>query len=199
MKKMNLIGNGISQNPDYFEELIERVRIIRTSEMRTYDKVKELFKTCSDDYEDSPYETRIFYAKIQNKIHYAHTGKTATELIYYRADSSDGYMGLKCWENSPEGNIKKKDTIIAKNYLSEDELIQIRLFVDGLLGTIETISRNNNSKGMLMEDWVNLIDEYINLTNLNLLADYISPITRKIANDKAHNEYERYKNTQQNT
>lgn len=199
MKNIEFIGNGDVQNQKYFEELVERIKIIRTSEMRTYTKVRELFKTCSDDYEMQKNETRSFYSKIQNKIHYAHTEKVAAELIFYRADSNTQFMGLTSWKSSPEGEPNSKDIRIAKNYLTNDEIVQIRAFVDGLLGIVETITINNNSKGMLMNDWDIVIEEYIKLANLKTFPGYNSQITREMADKKALEEYKKYKAIKKNT
>lgn len=199
MNNINFRGNGDIREKDYFEELVERFRIIRTSEMRTYEKVRSIFKECSEDYDLSSWETSFFYAKVQNKILYAHTGKTALELKYDRVNSSHPNMGLNSWKNSPEGNITKADIGIAKNYLNENEIDQIRTFVEALLTTAETISQNNNSRAMLMEDWIIFIDDFIKLTNMEVLVEYNPSVTSEMVKEKLSREYIEYKSTEQNS
>ncbi len=116
------LKNGQYFGKDYFKELLERVRSIRTSERRIYQQITEIFAECSFDYDKNSQTTKEFYATVQNKFHYAITGKTAAEIIYCKADISKPYMGLQTWKNAPNGRILKSDTSIAKNYLSEEDI-----------------------------------------------------------------------------
>ena len=116
------LKNGRYFGKDYFKELLERVRSIRSSERRIYQQITDIFAECSIDYDSKSETTKEFYATVQNKFHYAIHGKTAAEIIYGNADSEEEFMGLKTWKNAPQGRVLKSDTNIAKNYLSEEEI-----------------------------------------------------------------------------
>ena len=118
-----MLKNGKPFGKDYFNELLERIREIRNSERRLYQKLGDIFEQCSADYSKNAEETNLFYKMVQNKLHFAITGKTAAEIIFDRADKSKNYMGLTTWKNSPDGKVLKSDVSIAKNYLAENEIM----------------------------------------------------------------------------
>ena len=126
----DMLKNGKKFGKDYFDELLERIRDIRTSERRAYQKIADIFETCSADYNKNSEETKTFYKIVQNKLHFAVTGKTAAEIIYNRADSEKPFMGLTTWKGSPDKKIMRSDTYIAKNYLSESEIKKLTLLVN---------------------------------------------------------------------
>ncbi len=129
-----MLKNGRSFGKDYFDELLEKIREIRASERRAYQKITDVFEQCSSDYQGKAEETQLFYQIIQNQLHFATTGKTAAEIIYARADSNKPFMGLTTWKNSPKGKILKSDVIIAKNYLNQQEVSKldrlVNMFID---------------------------------------------------------------------
>lgn len=124
------LNNGKPFGKDYFDELLERIREIRASERRTYQKITDVFEQCSYDYDKNSEITKNFYAFVQNKLHFAVTGKTAAELIYERADSEKPAMGLTTWKDAPNGKVLKRDIEIAKNYLNEKELSRLNRLVN---------------------------------------------------------------------
>ncbi len=124
------LNNGKPFGKDYFDELLERIREIRASERRTYQKITDVFEQCSYDYDKNSEITKNFYAFVQNKLHFAVTGKTAAELIYERADSEKTAMGLTTWKDAPNGKVLKRDIEIAKNYLNEKELSRLNRLVN---------------------------------------------------------------------
>lgn len=130
---------------DYFRELLERIRSIRTSERRIYQQITDIFAECSIDYSPQSPITKSFYATVQNKFHYAITGKTTAEIIYINANSQKDYMGLNSWKNSPDGRILKSDTRIAKNYLQEKEIRQLERSVTGYFDYIEGLIERENT------------------------------------------------------
>ena len=125
----DMLKNGKPFGKDYFDELLERIREIRASERRAYQKIADVFEQCSYDYDKNSETTRAFYAFVQNKLHYAVTGQTAAEIIYDRADAQKPAMGLTTWKDAPDGKILKRDVIIAKNYLNEKELSRLNRLV----------------------------------------------------------------------
>ena len=175
---------------DYFRELLERVRSIRSSERRIYQQITDIFAECSIDYDKEADITKKFYATIQNKFHYAIAGHTAAEIIYNRADSKKEHMGLTNWEASPNGKIIKSDVVIAKNYFTEEELYSLRRIVSAYLDLAE--SRAIRHLPMTMEDWANKLDEFLKLTDREILQD-AGKISHKIACDKAITEFEKYR------
>jgi hypothetical protein len=124
-----MLKNGKPFGKDYFDELLERIREIRSSERRFYQKLGDIFQQCSADYVKDAEETKLFYKTVQNKFHYAVTQKTAAEIVYTRADKDEKFMGLSTWRNAPEGKILKSDVTIAKNYLLENEIVDLNLLV----------------------------------------------------------------------
>ena len=181
--------NGSFIDKDYFEKLLEEIREIRLSERRFYQKVTDIYAT-SIDYDRNSKTTIEFFKKVQNKMHYAVTGNTASEIIYNRADANKEHMGLTNWSDAPNGKIIKSDVVIAKNYLNEEELYSLKRIVSAYLDLAE--SRAIRHIPMTMEDWSNRLDEFLKLTDREILQD-AGKISHKIACDKAESEFEKYR------
>jgi hypothetical protein len=154
-----MLKNGKPFGKDYFDELLERIREIRASERRLYQKLGDIFQQCSADYSKDAEETKLFYKMVQNKLHFAVTGHTAAEIIYNRVDNSKDYMGLTSWKNAPEGKILKSDVTIAKNYLLENEIGDLNLLVSAFLDLAEFQARRNQL--MNMKDWIERTNKFI--------------------------------------
>lgn len=163
----DMLKNGAPFGKDYFDELLARIRDIRASERRFYQKVTDIFQECSFDYDNASQLARDFYATCQNKLHYAVTGKTAAELIMERADASSPHMGLTAWNGSPEGRIHSSDVGTAKNYLTQDELEQLNLVVSMLLDAVEL--RAKQGRLTSMTDCANMLDQFIQFNGMQLL------------------------------
>lgn len=189
MDDERLKNSGSILTEKYFDELLERIREIRLSERRFYQKVTDIYAT-SIDYDRNSKTTIEFFQKVQNKMHYAVTGNTAAEIIYNRADANKEYMGLTNWSDGPNGKIIKSDVVIAKNYLNEEELYALRRIVSAYLDLAE--SRAIRHIPMTMEDWANRLDEFLKLTDRDILKD-AGKISHKIACDKAESEFEKYR------
>ena len=174
---------------DYFEELLEEIREIRLSERRFYQKVTDLFAT-SVDYDAQSPIAREFFARVQNKMHYAVSHQTAPEIIYNRANANDKNMGLTSWKNSPNGKILRTDVTIAKNYLGKDEIKDLGLIISAFLDMAE--SRAKRHIPMTMQDWAEQIDKFLELDERDILQNAGS-ISREIANNKALSEFEKYR------
>ena len=175
---------------EYFKRLLERIKLIRTSERMFYQKITDIFAECSVDYDKNSDTAIAFYKTIQNKFHYAITGKTAAEIIYYRVDSNKENMGLTSWEKSPDGKILKSDVIIAKNYLYEKEIKNLNSLVNLFLDIAENNAERNIT--MYMNDWKNEVENALKVFHYDVLEGKGS-ITHKKAIDKATSEYEKYK------
>ncbi len=171
---------------DYFDELLERVRSIRASERRIYQKITDIFAECSIDYDANSEITKDFYAIVQNKFHYAISGQTAAEIIYHKADSKKQNMGLTTWKNVPKGRILKSDIIIAKNYLSEQEIKKLERTVSSFFDYIERIIENRFL--MKMKDLAESVNKFLEFNEYKILADK-GKISFKEAEEKALNEY----------
>lgn len=178
---------------DYFDELLERIRRIRASERRFYQKITDIYAQCSSDYDKNSQETKDFYATVQNKFHYAITGKTAAELIYERADSSKEHMGLTSWKNSPAGEIRKSDVTIAKNYLTQDELDIYNRIVSMYLEFAEIQAKNK--KIMTQRQWIDKLHAFLTINDRNILENK-GNISMEMAKELAFSEYEKYSNMQ---
>ena len=150
----DMLKNGKPFGKDYFDELLERIREIRASERRAYQKITDVFEQCSYDYDKNSEITKNFYAFVQNKLHFAVTGKTAAELIYERADSEKPAMGLTTWKEAPNGKVLKRDIGIAKNYLSEKELSRLNRLVTMFIDYAELMAEDEIL--MSMQDWVDI-------------------------------------------
>jgi hypothetical protein len=183
------LENGTFLGEDYFERLLEEIREIRLSERRFYQKITDIYATSVDYNKEAP-TTRNFFAKVQNKLHFAIHGRTAAELIQERANSSKQHMGLTSWENSPDGKILKSDVIIAKNYLSKDELESLARIVNVFLETAEDRARRRIP--MTMEDWATRIDMFLEFDEREILQDK-GKISQEIAQTSAESEFEKYR------
>jgi hypothetical protein len=174
---------------DYFDEMLERIREIRLSERRLYQKITDIY-ALSADYDRNDMITKEFFATTQNKLHWAITGKTAAEIIYTKADAEKIYMGLKSWKNSPNGKILKSDVTIAKNYLEEEHLKQLERIVSAYLDLAE----NRASRGIVMnmKDWIVFLDKFLELSDYPILLDKgkVSALEAKI---KAEAEYDEFR------
>ncbi len=181
--------NGTFFDEDYFEELLAEIREIRLSERRFYQKITDIYATAVDYDSKSPI-TINFFKKVQNKMHYAVSHQTAAEIIYNRANSEKEHMGLTSWKHSPNGKILETDVIIAKNYLSKEELEDLERIVNALLDLAEGRAKRNIP--MTMEDWANRIDKYLLADDRDILKD-AGKISHEIAEEKATSEFEKYR------
>ena len=175
---------------EYFKRLLERIKLIRTSERMFYQKITDIFAECSIDYDRNSDMAITFYKTIQNKFHYAITGQTAAEIVYNRVDSKKNNMGLTTWENSPDGKILKSDCIIAKNYLDEKEIKNLNNLVNLFLDIAENNAERNIP--MYMNDWTNEVENALKLFHYEVLEGK-GKISHKQAVEKAESEYEKYK------
>lgn len=178
---------------DYFRELLERVRSIRTSERRIYQQITDIFAECSIDYNPQAEITKNFYALVQNKFHFAITGQTAAEIIYKNANAKKENMGLATWKNAPEGRILKSDTTIAKNYLQEKEIKRLERTVTGYFDYIENLIERENA--FTMEGLANSVDKFLNFNEFKILEGK-GTTSHKQAITKAGNEYDQFNKTQ---
>jgi len=183
------LENGSFLGEDYFERLLEEIREIRLSERRFYQKITDIYATSIDYNKDAP-TTRTFFAKVQNKLHFAIHGYTAAELIIERADSKKKHMGLTSWENSPDGKILKTDVAVAKNYLTREELDSLGRIVNAYLEMAE--DRALRKIPTTMEDWAKRLDMFLELTEREILQDSGS-VKAKIAQNHAKSEFEKYR------
>ena len=183
----DMLKNGKPFGKDYFEELLERIREIRASERRAYQKITDVFEQCSYDYDKNSEITKNFYAFVQNKLHFAITGKTAAELIYERADSEKPAMGLTTWKEAPNGKVLKRDIGIAKNYLNEKELSRLNRLVTMFIDYAELMAEDEIL--MSMQDWVEQTNQFL-MNNRRKVLDGKGKISHDIAMEKAEKEYE---------
>jgi len=185
--------NGKYFGKDYFRELLERVRSIRASERRMYQQITDIFAECSIDYDKNSQITRDFYATVQNKFHFAISGRTSAEIIYKQADKSKQFMGLKTWKNSPDGRILKSDAVIAKNYLSEEAIKKLERTISGYFDYIERIIENNTT--LTMEKIADSVNKFLEFNEYKVLENS-GNISRSQAEQKAFSEYEEFNKTQ---
>lgn len=178
---------------DYFRELLERVRSIRASERRIWQQITDIFAECSTDYDRYSEITQNFYAMVQNKFHYAITGKTAAEIIYTSADRRKEHMGLTTWKNSPDGRILKSDVSVAKNYLDEKQIRQLERAVTGYFDYIEDLIERENT--FTMEEFAASVNEFLSFRRYDILRDN-GKISHRAAQQKAFEEYEAFNKTQ---
>ncbi len=190
------LKNGKYFGKDYFRELLERVRSIRTSERRIYQQITDIFSECSIDYDKNSQTTKDFYATVQNKFHYAISGQTASEIIYKNADANKDFMGLKTWKNSPDGRILKSDTSIAKNYLTEKEIKKLERSIAGFFDYVENIIENRNT--FTMQQFAESVNKFLTFNEYKVLSGKGS-ISAIQAKEKAHKEYEIFNKTQKIT
>jgi hypothetical protein len=182
-----MLKNGKVFGKDYFDELLERIREIRASERRVYQKLGDVFQQCSADYTKDSEEAKVFYKMVQNKLHFAITGQTAAEIIYNRVDQQKENMGLTTWKNAPKGKILKSDVVIAKNYLGENEIGDLNLLVSAFLDLAEFQARRKQA--MKMNDWLERTNKFLESNSLDVLPN-AGKISHNEAIDKAHTAYE---------
>ena len=188
-----MLKNGRSFGQDYFKELLRRVRSIRASERRIYQQVTDIFAVCAIDYDAQSPITREFFGTIQNKFHYAITGQTAAEIIHSHADATKDHMGLTTWESGPEGRIYKKDVIVAKNYLSVEEIEQLERMVSSFFDYIERIIERRET--FTMKAFIESVDKFLDFNEYQILTNK-GLISMTQAQKKAVSEYKTF-NTQQ--
>ena len=188
-----MLKNGHPFGRDYFDELLERIREIRASERRAYQKIADIFEQCSYDYDKNSETTRAFYAFVQNKLHFAVTGKTAAELISERATLDSPTMGLTTWKGAPDGKILKSDTLVAKNYLNEKELSRLNRLVTMFIDYAELMAEDEQP--MSMEDWLHETDRFLTNNRRNVLEGK-GHISREAAVKKVSDIYAQFRKKQ---
>lgn len=190
------LKNGPKFGKDYFKELLERIRSIRTSERRIWQQITDIFAECSIDYDKDSEITKKFYATVQNKFHYAITGNTAAEIVYIKADHTKQNMGLTTWKNSPDGRILKSDVIVAKNYLDEKQIKRLERTVSGYFDYIEDLVERENT--FTMDEFAKSINEFLEFRKYDILQDN-GKVSRKEAEERAEKEYIQFNKTQKIT
>ena len=188
-----MMKNGRPFGKDYFDELLERIREIRASERRAYQKIADVFEQCSYDYDKNSETTKAFYAFVQNKLHYAVTGKTAAELISQRATLDSPTMGLTTWKGAPDGKILKSDTLVAKNYLNQKELSRLNRLVTMFIDYAELMAEDEQL--MSMQDWLKETDRFLT-NNRRQVLDGKGHISREAAVKKVSEIYEEFRKKQ---
>lgn len=188
-----LMKNGRPFGKDYFDELLERIREIRASERRAYQKIADIFEQCSYDYDKDSETTKAFYAFVQNKLHFAVTGKTAAELISERATLDSPTMGLTTWKAGPGGKILKSDTLVAKNYLNEKEISRLNRLVTMFIDYAELMAEDEVP--MSMEDWLAETDQFLTNNRRKVLAGK-GKVSREEAERKVSAIYEEFRKKQ---
>lgn len=187
------LKNGRYFGKDYFRELLERVRSIRASERRIYQQITDIFAECSIDYDPKSETTRLFYAHVQDKFHYAITGHTAAEIISLKADASKPLMGMTTYKNAPDGRVLKSDSLVAKNYLSEEEIRKLERAVSAFFDYIEGIIERRTT--FTMESFAASVDKFLSFNEYRILEGY-GKVTRQQAEQKAVAEYEKFNKQQ---
>ncbi|WP_137008794.1 virulence RhuM family protein [Aquitalea aquatilis] len=187
------LKNGRYFGKDYFRELLERVRSIRASERRIYQQITDIFAECSIDYDPKSETTRLFYAHVQDKFHFAITGHTAAETIALHADASKPLMGMSTYKNAPDGRVLKSDTVVAKNYLKETEIKQLERAVSAFFDYIEGIIERRSS--FTMASFAESVDKFLNFNEYRILEGHGS-VSRQQAEQKAHAEYDKFNKQQ---
>ena len=187
------LKNGRFFGKDYFRELLERVRSIRASERRIYQQITDIFAECSIDYDPKSETTRLFYAHVQDKFHFAITGHTAAEIISLKADASKPLMGMSTYKNAPDGRVLKSDSLVAKNYLSEADIKKLERTVSAFFDYIEGIIERRNT--FTMESFAESVDKFLSFNEYRILEGYGS-VSRKQAEQKAVAEYEKFNKQQ---
>ncbi len=188
-----MMKNGRPFGRDYFDELLERIREIRASERRAYQKIADVFEQCSYDYDKNSETTKAFYAFVQNKLHYAATGKTAAELLSQRATLDSPTMGLTTWKGAPDGKILKSDTLVAKNYLNQKELSRLNRLVTMFIDYAELMAEDEQL--MSMQDWLRETDRFL-ANNRRQVLDGKGHISREAAVKQVSSIYEEFRKRQ---
>lgn len=187
------LKNGRYFGKDYFRKLLEHMCSIRASKRQIYQQITDIFAECSTDYQSQSKISEDFYATIQNKFHYAIHGQTAAELIYDKADAKQQNMGLQTWKNTPDGRILKSDSIMAKNYLSIDEIKQLERTISAFFDYIERIIENRNT--FTMQTFADSVNKFLNFNECRILSNK-GKIVAEQAKQNAFNEYEQFNKTQ---
>jgi hypothetical protein len=187
------LKNGRFFGQDYFKELLERVRSIRTSERRIYQQITDIFAECTIDYDSKSDITKSFYAMVQNKFHYAIIGHTAAEIVHSKADWNKPFMGMLTWKNSPAGRILKSDTVIAKNYLKEAEIKKLERAISGYFDYIERLIENRTT--LTMESLANSVNKFLEFNEYKVLEGK-GTVSHKSAEQKAYAEYDEFNKIQ---
>ena len=187
------LKNGRYFGQDYFRELLERVRSIRASERRIYQQITDIFAECSIDYNPRSETTRLFYAHVQDKFHFAITGHTSAEIIAMKADASKPLMGMSTYRHAPSGRVLKSDATVAKNYLTEAEIRQLERAVSAFFDYIEGIIERRNT--FTMEGFAQSVDKFLSFNEYRILEGY-GTVTRQQADSKAMAEYEKFNKQQ---
>lgn len=185
-----MLKNGPKFGKDYFDELLVKIKEIRASERRFYQKITDIYKECSFDYDKTSETTQEFYKNVQNKLHFAITGMTAPEIIYNRVDSKKEHMGLTTWRNAPDGKILETDVTIAKNYLSQEEITELNNLVSMYLDYAER--QVKLGKIISMKEWKEKLEVFLKINEYNILKDN-EKIKREIADKLALDEYKKYR------
>lgn len=186
----DMLKNGKAFGKDYFDELLERIKEIRASERRFYQKITDIYAQCSYDYDSDSPLTRTFFKTVQNKLLFAITGQTAPEIINSRADSSKEHMGLTTWKKAPDGKILKSDVTVSKNYLNQKELSDLNDVVNMYLDYAENQAKRNRL--MSMQDWISKLDAFLNFNEYDILHNS-GMVTRELADKLALKAYETYR------
>ena len=184
------LKNGPRFGKDYFDELLVKIKEIRASERRFYQKITDIYKECSYDYDKNSEITKEFYKNVQNKLHFAITGMTAPEIIYNRADSKKNNMGLQTWKNAPDGKILETDVVVVKNYLFKEEITELNNLVSMYLDFAERQVKLGHI--ISMQEWKDKLEMFLNLNEYNILKDN-GKIKREIADKLALDEYDKYR------
>ena len=187
------LKNGRFFGKDYFRELLERVRSIRASERRVYQQITDIFAECSIDYDPKSEATRLFYAHVQDKFHFAITGHTAAEIIAKKADATKPMMGMSTYKNAPDGRVLKSDALVAKNYLSEDDIKKLERTVSAFFDYIEGIIERRNT--FTMESFADSVNKFLSFNEYQVLEGH-GNVTRKQAEHKAGAEYDKFNKQQ---
>ena len=185
-----MLKNGPKFGKDYFDELLVKIKEIRASERRFYQKITDIYKECSFDYDKTSETTQEFYKNVQNKLHFAITGMTAPEIIYNRVDSKKENMGLTTWKNAPDGKILETDVTIAKNYLLQEEITELNNLVSMYLDYAER--QVKLGKIISMKEWKEKLEVFLKINEYNILKDN-GKIKREIADKLALDEYKKYR------
>ena len=188
-----MLKNGRPFGKDYFEELLERIREIRASERRFYQKITDIYSQCSYDYREDSETTQTFFKTVQNKLLFAVTGNTAAEIIYSRADSKKENMGLTTWKASPDGKILQSDVTVSKNYLKENEIAELNRIVSMYLDYAENQAQRHHA--MSMQDWADRLNSFLEFNDYAVLLGK-GKVEKAVADDLARHEYARFREIQ---
>jgi hypothetical protein len=184
------LKQGTHFGKDYFDDLLERIREIRASERRYYQKITDIYAECSADYDPKSEATLLFFKIVQNMMHWAVTHQTAAEIIYSRANAEQPHMGLTTWKKAPDGRVQRSDTIVAKNYLSEKEILKLNRLSTAFLDFAETQAENHIV--MNMADWQQQLEKFLSVYNFDILQN-AGTVSAEDAKQKAFAEYDKFK------